>query len=124
MPPRTERTLRPLQEQAAGPRARRGRRGRAQVGAEGEEARSRLEEAALAGEQQDGRRATDGHPDERDEASEDDDDRGGSEMDIGVRGVGRDGRRRRGRWVFVGAGEEGAVHSRRATAERRREGCW
>ena len=40
--------------------------------------------------------------DERGEANEDDDDRdrGGSDMDISVRdGVGREGRRRRGRWV-------------------------
>ena len=79
-----------------GPRTRRGRRGRVQVGSRRERTGVGPEEAgALVGEEEHDRRATDGHPDERDEASDDDDERGRSEVGSGVRGVGRRGRTRR-----------------------------
>ena len=79
-----------------GPRTRRGRRGRVQVGSRRERTGVGPEEAgALVGEEEHDRRATDGHPDERDEASDDDHERGRSEVGSGVRGVGRRGRTRR-----------------------------
>ena len=99
MPPRSERTLRPLQEQAEGQAKRAGGEGESEPEPKRRRRVRQRKSAARCVEQQDGRRPGSARPTTGDEASDDDDDRGGSEMDISVRGVGRGGRTRRERWL-------------------------